>query len=307
MIGIPPSLLVRLDRLSFVTRRVRAGHYPGERCSTRRGFASTEFADYRDYARGDDLRRVDWNIYARLERAYVKLFEEEEDLAVHILLDGSGSMDWGGGDAGTRRRGDAETRGGEKWEYARRLTAALGYIALTSGDRLTVTQLPSHQVTKSPNFRGRAHALRLFEWLGGLRAGGTTDLNASLRAYAAAGGRAGLVLLISDLFSPSGCLDGITALLARGHQAAVIHLLSPAEVDPPLRGDLRLVDVETGAAEEVTVDSRAVRRYRQRLAAWQDEIRAACHARNVRYLPLVSDTPLERAVLHHLRQAGIVK
>ncbi|HIE38182.1 MAG TPA: DUF58 domain-containing protein [Anaerolineae bacterium] len=299
------SFLTKLERLSLIARRVRAGQAAGERRSTKRG-TSVEFADYRDYTRGDDLRRVDWNIYGRLERAYVKLFEEEEDLAVHLLLDGSGSMDWGGGDGKTRGGGDREN----KWVYARRLVAALGYIALTSGDRLTVATITSPEAPRAAHFgpvRGRGHALRLFDWLEGLKAGGTTDLNTSLRTYALGGGRAGLVLLISDLFSPAGYVEGLTALAARGHEVAVLHLLSPDEVAPVLGGDLRLVDVETGEPQEVTVDGGMRALYRRRLAAWQEEIRTSCRARGIHYVPLVSDTPFERVVLTDLRQVGVVR
>jgi len=290
------SLLRRLDRLSLVARHVRAGQVAGERRSTRRG-TSVEFADYRDYTRGDDLRRVDWNIYARLERAFVKLFEEEQDLAVHILLDGSGSMDWGGGD-----------RGENKWVYARRLAASLGYVALVSGDRLQVTllQVASLPASFGP-VRGRGHALRLFEWLEGLGPEGTTDLNASLRAYAISAGRPGLVVLISDLFSPAGIVEGVTLLAARGYEVAVIHVLAPDEVEPPLAGDLRLLDVETGGPQEVTIDAQVRALYRRRLAAWRDEMRAACRARDVHYVPVETDTPFERVVLYDLRRAGLLK
>jgi uncharacterized protein (DUF58 family) len=362
--------LRKLERLSFSVRHVRAGQIAGERRSTKRG-TSVEFADYRDYARGDDLRWVDWNIYARLERPFVKLFEEEEDLAVHLLLDGSGSMDWGGargdretrrqgdkgtggqGDKGTRGQGDRETRGQgdkgtrgqgdeetrrpgdheNKWVYARRVAAALGYVALTSGDRLTVANLQSANLQISnlqspisnlhspssilhPPFstlpspfgpvRGRGHVLRLFEWLGGLEAGGVTDLNGSLRGYAVAGGRPGLAVLISDLFSPAGYLEGVTALAARGHEVAVVHVLAPDEVEPPLGGDLRLLDVETGEPQEVTIDGGMRALYRRRLAAWRDEIRAACRARGVRYVPVETSTPFDKLVLYDLRRVGVL-
>ena len=156
---IDESLLQRLEQLSLAATRVRAGQTAGERRSTKRG-TSVEFADYRNYVRGDDLRRVDWNIYARLERPFVKLFEEEEDLAVHILLDGSGSMDWGG------EPSDQQTGALNKWLYARRLAAALGYVALVSGDRLTVASLQSQAPPGSETgdwrfrfSRGRGHAL----------------------------------------------------------------------------------------------------------------------------------------------------
>jgi uncharacterized protein (DUF58 family) len=317
------TLLRKLEQLSLVARRVRVGQTAGERRSTRRG-TSVEFADYRDYVQGDDLRRVDWNIYARLERPFVKLFEEEEDLAVHILLDGSGSMEWGGMGAEGQGGGGAE---GNKWTYARRLAAALGYVALVSGDRLQIVNLQSTKekpgFSQKPGFwqfgpvRGRGHTLRLFEWLEGLGAEGTTDLNASLRAYAISGGRAGLVVLISDLFSPTyskgseatpaGYVDGMTALAARGHEVAVIHTLSPDEVEPPLGGDLRLLDVETGDPQEVTIDGGMRALYRRRLDAWRDEIQATCRARDVHYVPVVTDTPFDRVVLYDLRRAGVVR
>ncbi len=305
------ALLRKLAGLSLVARRARAGQTVGERRSTRRGTSSVEFADYRDYTRGDDLRRVDWNIYARLERPFVKLFEEEEDLAVHILLDGSGSMEWGDGSANQRI---TELN---KWTYARQLAAALGYVALTSGDRLTVSILPAPQSLPpnpqsliSPSLgpvRGRGHALRLFDWLERLEAEGTTDLNAALCAYALSGGRAGLAVLISDFFSPAGYVEGLNALAARGHEIAVIHVLSPDEVEPPLAGDLRLLDVETGNPQEVTIDAPMRALYRRRLAEWRDEIAAACRARDAHYIPVVTDTPFDRVVLYDLRRAGVIR
>jgi uncharacterized protein (DUF58 family) len=303
------AFLAKLDCLSLVARRVRAGQTAGERRSTKRG-TSVEFADYRDYAQGDDLRRVDWNIYARLERPFVKLFEEEEDLAVHVLLDGSGSMDWGG-ESVNEQVGDLD-----KWLYAQRLAAALGYVALTSGDRLSLKNLQSPVSTPRSEIRdwrfgparGRGHVLRLFEWLEGLEAAGTTDLNAALRTYAAvSGGRAGLVVLISDLFSPPGYVEGLTALAARGHEVAILHVLSPDEVEPPLGGDLRLLDVETGEPQEVTIDGGMRALYCRRLEAWRDEIRATCRACDAHYVPVVTDTPFDRVTLYDLRRVGLVK
>jgi uncharacterized protein (DUF58 family) len=289
--------MAQLESLSLVARRVRAGQFQGERRSTKRG-ASVEFADYRNYTRGDDLRRVDWNIYARLERPYVKLFEEEEDLAVHILVDGSASMDWGG-------EGQAEAST-NKWRYTRQLAAALGTVALSGGDHLTLVALPQPHPVLGPT-RGRGHILRLFDRLADLEAGGVTDLNRSLRAYALSGGRAGLVVLISDLFSPAGYVKGLTALAARGHEVVLLHVLSPDEVDPPLGGDLRLIDVETGDPQEVTIDGGMRTLYRRRLAAWREEIRAACRGRDVHYLPVETDTPFERVVLTDLRRAGVLR
>ena len=241
-------------------------------------------------------------------------------------MGGQGDKGRGGqGDKGTGGGGEREGNGGDdnKWVYARRLAAALGYVALASGDRLTVANLQSpfstlqspfstlHSPFSNPSspfgpVRGRGHAVRLFEWLGGLEAGGVTDLNGSLRAYAVAGGRPGLAVLISDLFSPVGYVEGLTQLAARGHEVAVLHVLAPDEVEPPLAGDLRLLDVETGEPQEVTIDARARTLYRRRLAAWRDEIQATCRARDVHYVAVETDTPFERVVLHDLRRAGLL-
>jgi uncharacterized protein (DUF58 family) len=290
---LDPRFLARLEPLTLVARRARAGQFQGERRSTKRG-TSVEFADYRNYARGDDLRRVDWNIYARLERPYVKLFEEEEDLAVHLLLDGSTSMDWGEEDE-------------NKWRYARRLAAGLGYVALGGGDRLTLSAAHPLPAARLGPLRGRGHALRLLEWLEGLETEGVTDLNAAMRTYALTGGRAGLVVLLSDLLSPGGIAEGLSALAARGHEVVVLHLLAPDEVDPPLGGDLRLVDVETGKPEEVTIDGVVRDMYRERLEAWQEELRLACRARDAHYLPVPTATPFERVLLYELRRLGVVR
>ena len=149
--------------------------------------------------------------------------------------------------------------------------------------------------------------LRLFDWLEGLEARGTTDLNAALRTYALSGGRAGLAVLISDFFSPTGYVEGLNALAACGHEIVVIHVLSSDEVDPPLSGDLRLLDVETGDPQEVTIDAPMRALYRRRLARWRAEIAAACRARDAHYIPVVTDTPFDRVVLHDLRRVGGVK
>lgn len=292
--------LRKLDRLALVAAQVRAGQIKGERRSTKRG-TSIEFADYRDYTRGDDLRRVDWNVYARLERPYIKLLEEEEDLAVHLVLDTSRSMDYGAAS------GD-ETGAQNKFAYARRITAALGYIALAVGDRLTVTALrdngPAAQFGPS---RSRGHTLRLLQFLEGLQPGGSTNLDAALRTYALGAQRAGLLFLISDLFSPAGYQAGLGQLQGRGYEVAVLQVLAPDELDPPLAGDLRLIDAETGAPQDVTLDGGLRELYRKRVAGWRAEIEAYCLKRNVHFVPVTTSLPWDELVLFHLRRRGLVK
>lgn len=286
------SALAKLEQLSLVARRVRAGAIKGERRSTKRGTA-IEFADYRDYTRGDDLRRVDWNVYARLERPFIKLLEEEEDLAVHLLLDASGSMDWGEGTS-------------QKFGYGSRLVGALAHIALSTGDRVTVQLLGGDGARFGPS-RGRGHVFRLFDWLAERSAEGATDLNASLRAYSQAGGRPGLTILLSDLWSPAGFRQGLSALQARGHECVIIHLLSPEELDPPLGGDLRLVDVETGEAQEVSIDRPMRDLYGRRLDEWRGETASWALARQIHYVPVSTNLPWEQLILQTLRVGGIIQ
>lgn len=288
------STLRKLDRLALVAAQVRAGAMKGDRRSPRYG-TSIEFADYRDYVRGDDLRRVDWNVYARLERPFIKLLEEEEDLAVHILVDASRSMDYGEGET-------------HKLRYAQRLAAALGYIALAAGDRLTVAVLQgAAPAAQFGPFRGRDQTLRLLRFLEGLTAGGETDLNQSLRAYALAAHRPGLAFLISDLLAPAGHAAGLAQLQGRGDEVTVLHVLAPEELDPPLAGDLRLVDCETGAPQDVTLDGGLRDLYRRRVTAWREEIDMACRKRQVTYVPVGTDTAWDDLVLRHLRRRGLIK
>ncbi|HTP10800.1 MAG TPA: DUF58 domain-containing protein [Anaerolineae bacterium] len=293
--------LRKLQQLTLVTSRVRAGALRGERRSLKRG-AGLEFADFRDYVPGDDLRRVDWNVYARLDRPYVKLREEEEDLAVHILVDASQSMDWGE---------DAQ----HKFNYALHLAAGLGLIGLSTGDRVTVSALKTSEVARtggSPetseiSLRGQQYLMQLLKFLEAQRTAGMTDLEATARRYLIKPRRSGLVILISDLLSPNGYQSTVKLLQQRGHEVAIVHVMSPDEIDPPLAGDLKLIDVETGGAQEVSIDGGLRDAYRERVKAWRHEAQTFCRIRGVRYLAVQTDRPWDEVVLHDMRKAGMVK
>lgn len=287
------STLRKLEQLTLIANRVRSGVMKGERRSIKRG-TSIEFADYRNYSRGDDLRRVDWNVFARLERPFIKLFEEEEDLAVHLLIDASASMDW------PKEGADGQ----HKFKFAQRVLAGLGQISLSSGDRLTITALGSDAIWGP--YRGRGRMLTLLDFISGLQAGGLVDLNAALRDYALHSSRPGLCIVISDLLSPTGFQDGVGALQNRGHEVTLIHILSPDEVEPQLTGDLQLIDVETNVAQSVTVDVPMRDMYVQRLLAWRDEIAAYCLRRGVHYATVETSTPWEELILFELRRLGVV-
>jgi uncharacterized protein (DUF58 family) len=289
------TFMRRLERLSLVTRRVRTGRAQGERRSTKRG-SSVEFADYRNYTPGDDLRRLDWRIYARLERPFIKLFEEEEDQTVHLVLDASASMDWPEAD-----------RPLNKWDFSRKLAAALSYMALTGGDRVTLSHLgQAGHHTWGPR-RGRRHIHDLLNHLSTLTAAGPTDLNAALRRVAMARHRPGLLFLISDFFSPAGYETGLAALGRAGYEINILHLLSPDEIEPDLTGDLRLHDVETGQAQDISLNPTLRTLYRQRFQAWQTTLERACFSRDINYVMLNTSLTFDAVILGHLRRRGLVQ
>ena len=294
------STLRKLNTLTLIASKVRAGVMKGDRRSSKRG-TSIEFTDFRDYVPGDDLRRLDWKAYGRLDKPFIKLFEEEEDLAVHVLIDASKSMD---------RGIDAQN----KFVFARRLAASIGTITLSTGDWLTVSFISSGQKTSPGSItnqygpsRGIYHTLRFLTFLDEHRTGGLTDLNQSLTDYSLATHRPGLTFLLNDLFTPDGYRSGFSQLQSRGHELVLIHILAPEEIDPPLSGNLRLLDIETDNGQEISIDNSLRHFYHQRLKSWLDEIQTYCRKHEFHYLPLSTTTPWDKIVLQKMRREGIVK
>jgi uncharacterized protein (DUF58 family) len=281
--------LRQIDQLVLVSKRARAGQIQGERRSPKRG-QSVEFADYRMYSRGDDFRMIDWNVYARLETLFLKLFVEEEDLTIHLLVDTSRSMDWGTPN---------------KLLVGKQLAGALGYIALAGLDRVTVAPFGGEGAPYPPR-RGKHQAFSLFEYLLDLQAGGSATLGTALKRYAQGAKNVGPLLLISDLFDTTW-QEGLRALLARRFDVTVLHILAPEELNPTLAGDLRLKDVERGAELELTVDAAMLQRYAANLQTWQAELRQWCGARGIGYAAVDSSLPVEDVVLNLLRRQGIIR
>ena len=293
------TLARRLERLSLVSRRRLVGQGQGDRRSLRKG-SSLEFADYRHYVEGDDPARVDWNIYSRTDTLFVRLYEEEEVLNVHLLVDASRSMDWGDP---------------PKLRYARRVAAALGYVALNASNRLYVWPLNATSTAYGPAWgRGRTGAMLAFidEFRPNQVATpvvfGTParapDLDQSLATFTNRGG--GLAVLISDLLSPTW-EKALTRLAARSAEVVVLHVLAPEELRPTLGGDVRLIDRESGAAVSVTLNNDAIRLYGQRLADWRNTIESFCARHGMGYVPIDTAMPLETLVFDTLRRRGIVR
>lgn len=304
------GFLRKLERLALVSQRRRMGRLSGARRSPKRG-SSVEFADYRNYTPGDDLRQLDWNIYARLEKLFVKLFEEEEDLTVHILLDASRSMDWNS--LQVARALETETgqeRGmGSKFRYARQVAAALGYIALSDMDRIYLATLRGEGWQRLGPLHGKQRAVSLLTYLERMEADGDTGLNVALKSFAARMRQPGLLYLISDLLSPDGCLDGIRALQTAGYEVNIIHLLDPAEVNPQIAlvGDLTLRDIETGRKLDVSIEPGLIATYEEKYAHWRDPITEFCRRQSIPYILATTDVPFEDMVLHYMRRRGLLR
>jgi uncharacterized protein (DUF58 family) len=292
------ALARRLERLSLVSRRRLVGQGQGDRRSLRKG-SSLEFADYRHYVEGDDPARVDWNIYSRTDTLFVRLYEEEEVLNVHLVVDASRSMDWGEP---------------AKLRYARRIAAALGYIALNAANRLYVWPLTATASAYGPAW-GRGRTGAMLNFLEEFRPAQIAtpvvfgapatpaDLDQSLVTFTNRGG--GLVVLISDLLSPTW-EKALTRLASRSAEVVVLHVLSPQELRPTLGGDVRLIDRESGAAVSVTLNNDAIRLYGQRLDEWRRTIESFCARHGMGYVPIDTATPLETLVFDTLRRRGVV-
>ena len=283
---LSPDFLERLAALTLSSKRRGSGVRAGERRSQRRG-QSQEFADHRPYVPGDDLRCLDWHLYGRLDTLWVKLFEEEEDRVVQVLLDCSASMQ------------------GDKLAYARQIAAALSSVALGHKDRVTVAGLSDQVAHYGPPQRGRRGTRAVFDTLEAVHPGGNTDLGKALVGYPRQRGT-GIALLFTDFLYPDGPDVALKQLVARGNEVHVFHLVSPADLRPAFDGDLVLVDSETGEELAVTVDEAVLDRYESTLHAWAEDMEKTARRLGVGYTRVLTSTPIEAFVLQDLRRAGVV-
>src|SRR2546421_1553120 len=288
---LDPQFLHRLEQLELVSRKIFMGVMKGERRSKRKG-QSVEFADYRNYVKGDDLRFLDWNLFARLERLFIRLFLEEEDLHFYVLLDNSLSMDFGTP---------------SKLHYARQIAAALGFIGLVNMDRVVIEAFNDRLTQSLPAVRGRRSLWRLLDFLQKVEPAGPSDLKKSLRSFSLKCSGKGIVVLLSDFMDKGGYEEALRYLVARQLDIYVIQILSQEEIDPGIVGDLKLMDVEDEDVAEITVSGPLLKRYKQNLAAYRAALHEFCTRRGIMYLFTSNQVPFDRLVLSYLRQRGLVK
>jgi uncharacterized protein (DUF58 family) len=288
---LSPDFMARLDALALVSRKILAGKLRGERRSRKKG-ESLEFADYRPYSQGDDLRRVDWSLYARLERLFLKLFLAEEDLSVYLLLDGSASMDFGSVN---------------KFDYARKVAAAVAYIGLTNLDRVSLNVWAGGREHLLTDIRGRSQVFKLFDFLGKIAPGGRLDLQTFVRRFILRHRRPGVCLVLSDFLDPEGAEGPLKSLRAARMDTFALHVLAPEEVQPELMGDFLLVDSETGERVDVTASRRLIQSYQQTVRGFCSSLQQFCAGCGIPYLFASTDLFFEALVLRYLAQAGLVK
>jgi uncharacterized protein (DUF58 family) len=287
---LDPEFLAKLERLALLSRRLYRSGARGERRSGTLG-RGVEFADYRSYNVGDDYRYIDWNIYSRLDRLFVKLFSEEEDINVHLFVDASRSMGWGEP---------------SKLGYAIRVAAALGYIGLTNLDRVSAVAFTDRPRRTLQPLRGRAGVFALFHFLEGIAPEGRSDLAAALAAYSLQTRRRGVLVIISDLMFPNGVAAGLRMARYHRFEPFLIHLLSDEELSPVLSGDLRLVDSETSGAVDVTADAGTLAAYGHARDRYFGEIEHACLRDQVEYVRAATSIPFDDLVLRYLRVGGLI-
>lgn len=287
---LSPEFLARIDQLAFTSKKIFAGKLRGDRLTKRRG-QSAEFADFRNYVVGDDLRFLDWNIYARLEKLFIKLFLQEEDLQVSILIDTSKSMEWGSPDKGL---------------YTRQIAAALAYIGLVNFDRVSLYTYSNGLQYELAGIRGRRWMFKVIEFLSEIEYAGTGDLARTGKQFATRHPQPGIVVLLSDFLDKGGVEPGLRYLLGRHYDLYAVQTLSPEEIDPPLAGDLRLTDIEDNDMAEVTISRALLEKYRQTLQAYCQSIKDYCDRRGINYMFTSTQVPFDQMVLSYFRQRGLV-
>lgn len=308
------SLIARLDPLDLASRRVFFGKLKGERRSKKRGH-SVEFADHRPYVSGDDLRHIDWNIFGRLDKLFLKLFLEEEDLSLHVVIDASASSDCGEPN---------------KFLFMQKVAMALGYVGLVNLNRVAATVmagtiespekkanpeaaakmaelLDSSAVRAVRDMRGRRRVHDLARFLCSITPAGTVDFRKAAERIALTRRGKGVMLILSDFFFKAGYEDGLRLLSGHGYDLILVQVLSPQEVEPNITGDLKLKDVEDAETAEVTISAPLLKKYKSNLAAYCQRLREFALRRDMAFLTVRSDAPVDVLIADQLRRVGVLK
>jgi uncharacterized protein (DUF58 family) len=282
------GFLQKLEYLRIVSMRAFVGRDRADRLARKRG-RGLEFADYRQYAPGDDVRHIDWKAYKRLNRLLLRLFDEEQDLPIYLFVDASRSM-----------------AGFDKFMQAKRIAAALCYIGLVHFDSVTILPFRGTLGQETVPGRGRGRIFPVFDMLERLEAGGATDLLQSVRQFAARTSRRGVAMVISDFLDPAGFEPGLRLLSSLRHDVFVVHLVARRERDLQALGEVRFVDSESGERLDVDLTAGLAKAYAEAWQAHADQIEAFCNRLHFAYVRAAAEDPFEDIILHTFRQGGFL-
>ena len=280
------EFLKKLEYLHIVSKRAFAGQFRAERRARKRG-SGLEFADHRAYAPGDDFRRVDWRAYQRLEKLLLRLFEEEQDLPVYIFIDSSRSM--------------ADGRP-TKLAYACQVAAALCYVGLAHLDRVTLAPFTDHLGRELASQRGKGQIFKVFRFLGRLASSGHTDSKRSFETFCRSKRPHGIAVVISDFLDPNGFDHGLNLLRFAHHDIFAIHVVCRSDAEPALRGDLQLVDSETGSTHDIAATPSLLADYRKAYADFCEDVERFCTHYQLGYVRTETEVPFEDVILQVFRQ-----
>jgi uncharacterized protein (DUF58 family) len=287
---LDPAFMARLDQLDVMSRKLLAGKMKGERRSKRRG-QSVEFADYRNYVVGDDLRFIDWNIYARLDRLFLKLFLEEEDLSLYVLVDVSKSCDYGEPNKGL---------------YLKKVAASLGYIGLVNYNRVSIVAMAEGIVAETGAMRGRRRVAQMLDFISKLEPTGASNFTDSCRRFALSHRQKGVCVVLSDFFVKEGFENGLRYVAGGKYDLFAVQVLSPQEIDPELQGDLKLRDMEDDDMAEVSITQPLIKQYKANLNAFCLALKDYLTRRGGTYLFSSTAVPFDTLVLNYLRERGLL-
>ena len=288
------QFLERLELLQVIARRLFRGRQRAER-KTRKVGSGLEFADHRDYSPGDDIRYLDWKVFIRFRHALIRLFEEDEDLPIRVIVDVSDSM---------------LTHDGAKLRYAQQVGAALAYVGLANLDRVGLTCMSQKVHETLPAVRGKGRIFRVFDFLRTTSRGGPTDIRQGCTRVAAQANQPGLTVVLSDFYDLHGAFEGLNMLRFRKHEPVAIQVIDPREADPTrtgLRGDVKLVDCEGSAHKDVTLSPRALRAYADAHERFCQQLEQSCRSRGIGYIRANIDIPFDDLVLRMFRMGGILQ
>ena len=282
--------MARLGQLDVLSRKLLSGKLKGDRRSKRRG-QSVEFADYRNYVSGDDLRFIDWNIYGRLDKLFLKMFLEEEDLAVHIVIDTSKSIDYG-----TPHKG----------HYLKQVAAALAYVGLVNYNRVTITAIREGVTATTGNLRGRSRVGQMIDFVSKLEFDGAGNLATACKRFALTHRSRGICVVLSDFFDKNGFEDGLRYVAGGKYDLFAVQVLSPQEIDPDLVGDLKLIDIEDADSAEVSITQPLMKKYKSNLSAYCLSLKDYITRRGGTYLFTSTGVGFETLIMTYLRERGLL-